>query len=150
MSSEISASAVLRIARNKEEREEVMTLLKEQKLPVSDITENTLLYVLRDGETVIGTAGLDIFNGCTLLRSIGILKDFRGKGYGELLNSKIEQAAKEKGINCLYLVTDSAGDFFSKQGYFAIDRNTAPEGIKQTDQFSSLCPSSALVMKKYL
>ena len=95
-------------------------------------------------------AGLDIFEDCALLRSISVVPSIRGKGYGKLLNEQIESFAKDSGISCLYLITHTAKDFFGRQGYCVISRDEAPEPIRQTDQFSSLCPSTAVVMKKRL
>lgn len=139
---------VLKIAVSESERQAVMQLLAEQKLPVTDIKEDTLLYILEDEAEPIGTAGLDIFDDCALLRSISVVKSVQGKGYGKILNEQIERFAKDSGINCLYLITNTARDFFDKQGYCVIDRSAAPAVIQQTDQFNSLCPSTAAVMKK--
>jgi amino-acid N-acetyltransferase len=143
-----SARLILKIAATEKERQDVFTLLKEQGLPVSDITEETLLYLLLEEGKMIGTSGLDIFDDCALLRSVCVVKEAQGKGYGKFLNEEIEHFAKARGINCIYLITTTAEKFFSHQGYSTIDRTTAPESIKQTEQFLGLCPSSAIVMKK--
>jgi amino-acid N-acetyltransferase len=143
-----TSSLVLKIAISQNEREQVLKMLKAQKLPTTDITEDTLLYGLQDGEKLIGTAGLDIFDDCALLRSVSVIAGVQGKGYGRSLNEQLERFAKESGINCIYLVTTTAKDFFERQGYCVIDRQTAPGAIKQTEQFSGLCPSTAIVMKK--
>lgn len=148
MKTELSASPVLKIALSEQERQKVIDLLLQQKLPITDMKEDTLLYLLQDGVKVTGTVGLDIFDDCALLRSVSIVADARGKGYGKILNEQIEVFAKESGINCMYLITNTAKDFFERQGYCVIDRATAPDAIKQTDQFTGLCPSSAAVMKK--
>lgn len=143
-----TTSLSLKIALTEKERQEVFSLLMQQKLPVTDIQEDTLLYLLLDGDKVTGTAGLDIFDDCALLRSVSVVADARGKGYGKVLNEQIEKFAKDSGISCMYLITHTAKDFFDRQGYCVIDRTTAPNAIKQTDQFTGLCPSSAVVMKK--
>ena len=148
MSTQVSIA--LKRAETQTERQEVMDLLQQQKLPVSDIKEDTLLYILLDGEKPVGTAGLDIFDDCSLLRSISVTGEVRGKGYGRVLNEQIEKFAKDSGISCMYLITHTAKDFFDRQGYCVIDRTTAPNAIKQTDQFTGLCPSSAVVMKKMI
>jgi len=148
MKTELSASPVLKIALSEQERQKVIDLLLQQKLPITDIKEDTLLYLLQDGDKLTGTVGLDIFDDCALLRSVSIVADARGKGYGKILNEQIEVFAKESGINCMYLITNTAKDFFERQGYCVIDRATAPDAIKQTGQFTGLCPSSAAVMKK--
>ncbi len=141
-------SPFLKIAVDPTERQQVIDLLKQQHLPVEDIDEDKILYVLLDGERIIGTAGLEIFEDCALLRSVSIIKEEQGKGFGRIMNDQVEIYAKESGINCLYLLTTTAKDFFDKQGYCIIKREDSPEALKQTAEFSSLCPSTAVVMKK--
>ena len=148
MITEISKSLALKLAVTEKERQQAISLLQQHKLPVSDINEDKLLYLLLDGERVIGTAGLEIFEDCALLRSVSIIKEEQGKGYGNFLNTAIENYAAESGISCLYLLTTTAKDFFNKQGYCVISREEAPVCVQQTAEFTSLCPSSAVVMKK--
>ena len=148
MVTEISNSLTLKIAVSENERRQAIELLQKHKLPVIDINEDKLLYLLLDGERIIGTVGLEIFEDCALLRSVSIIKEEQGKGYGKFMNEEIEKYAKESGINCMYLLTTSAKNFFDKQGYCVINREDSPASVKQTAEFTSLCPSSAVVMKK--
>ena len=148
MTKEIAQPLLLKIAISENERNEAIALLQEQQLPTSDIDDDKLLYLLWKDERIIGTAGLDIFEDCALLRSVSVIKEEQGKGFGKVINKEIENFAKESGINCLYLLTTTAKDFFDKQGYCAIKREEAPVAVQQTAEFSSLCPSSAVVMKK--
>lgn len=148
MQEQLTTSLSLSIAVREEERQQAIQLLQQHKLPVQDLDEDKLLYLLKEGDKVIGTAGLEIFEDCAMLRSVSVIKEEQGKGYGKLINNEIEFYAKESGINCLFLLTTTAKDFFEKQGYCVIKREEAPEAIKQTAEFSSLCPSSAVVMKK--
>ncbi|MEO6539477.1 MAG: arsenic resistance N-acetyltransferase ArsN2 [Ferruginibacter sp.] len=141
-------SPVLKIAVEENERQQVLQLLQAQKLPVADINEASLLYLLLDEDRAIGTAGLDIFDDCAMLRSVSVIAGVQRKGYGSSANIQIEKLAKESGINCMYLITTTAKEFFEHQGYCVIERETAPDAIKQTAQFSGLCPSTAVVMKK--
>ncbi len=148
MITEISTSPLLKIAVTENERLQVIAILRQQNLPTSDIDEDKLLYLLMDGETVIGTAGLEIFDDCALLRSVSVIMEVQGKGYGSIINGEIEKYAKESGIDCLYLLTTTAKDFFEKQGYCVIKREESPAALQQTAEFTSLCPSSAVIMKK--
>ncbi len=141
-------SPFLKIAVDPKERQQAIHLLKQQYLPVEDIDEDKLLYLFLDGDKVIGTAGLEIFEDCALLRSISIVKDEQGKGLGKMINRQAEHYAKEAGINCLYLLTTTAKDFFEKQGYCVINREDTPAAVKQTAEFTSLCPTTAVAMKK--
>jgi amino-acid N-acetyltransferase len=143
----ISTALHLKVAVNNEERQEAIALLQQQQLPVADIDEDKILYLLQHEGRMIGTAGLEIFEECALLRSVSVCKEEQGKGYGKFINDKVEKYAKEAGINCLYLLTTTAKDFFDKLGYSVISREEAPVSVKQTAEFSSLCPSSAALMK---
>jgi amino-acid N-acetyltransferase len=150
MATGILNKPVLKIAVTGAERQTAITMLQAHSLPTSDIDEDKLLYILLDGEKPIGTAGLEIFDDCALVRSVSVIKESQGKGYGKIINDEIEKFAKESGINCMYLLTTTAKDFFDKQGYCSIKREETPEAIQQTAEFTSLCPSSAVVMKKRL
>ncbi|MEQ8534295.1 MAG: tyrosine protein phosphatase, partial [Imperialibacter sp.] len=61
-----------------------------------------------------------------------------------------ENDAARNGITELYLLTTTASKFFERIGYKVADRNTAPDAIKNTSEFSDLCPSSAVFMHKAL
>jgi N-acetylglutamate synthase-like GNAT family acetyltransferase len=148
MTTENLASPALKIAVTENERLQAIAILQQQNLPTSDIDEDKLLYLLMSGENIIGTAGLEIFEDCALLRSVSVIKEEQGKGYGKIINNEIENYAKESGINCLYLLTTTAKDFFDKQGYCVIKRHESPAALQQTAELTSLCPSTAVVMKK--
>lgn len=148
MNPETLHKPVLKIAVTDAERQSAIAILQSHDLPTADIDEDKLLYVLYRAEKIIGTAGLEIFDDCALLRSVSVTNDEKGKGYGRVINDEIEIFAKESGINCMYLLSTTAKDFFDRQGYCVIKREEAPEAIKQTTEFSSLCPASAVVMKK--
>ena len=148
MTTAIPGSPVLKIAVTEKERLQAIAILQQQQLPTSDIDEDKLLYLLMNGENAIGTAGLEIFDDCALLRSVSIIKEEQGKGFGSIINEEIENYAKQSGINCMYLLTTTAKDFFDKQGYCVIKREDSPLAIKETAEFTSLCPSTAVVMKK--
>lgn len=149
MTTQISDSLTLKIAASEMEREQVIELLKQQDLPTTDIDEDKQLYLLLDSERLIGTAGLEIFEDCALLRSVSVVKEEQGKGHGKFINRQIEHFAKESGIKCMYLLTNTARDFFTRLGYCNIKREEAPAAIKQTAEFASLCPSTAVLMIKH-
>ena len=48
------------------------------------------------------------------------------------------------------LLTETAEKFFRAIGYEVIDRRHVPEEIKQSAEFRSLCPASAVCMTKLL
>jgi amino-acid N-acetyltransferase len=131
-------------------KQKVIALLQESNLPVSDLDEQKELFAVLQNNEVAGTGGLELFANCGLLRSVSVRKDLQGKGLGKFINRELEKISKQRGIDCIYLLTTTAKDFFSKEGYEVIARDDVPESIKNTTEFSTVCPSSATVMKKNL
>lgn len=132
-----------------QEFEFAFALLKESKLDPSYLKQDHIrLFQFQEGEQIIGVGGLEVFGALALLRSVAVKPEFRGKGVGKELVVQIEQVAKHSGIKSLYLLTNTAADFFQSIGYQQIDRNDFAEPLKQTEQFSRLCPVSAVCMKK--
>jgi amino-acid N-acetyltransferase len=61
-----------------------------------------------------------------------------------------EAHAAPLGVESLYLLTTTADAFFSRLGYSPASREEAPSFIKNTSQFSGLCPASSVFMCKHL
>jgi amino-acid N-acetyltransferase len=131
-------------------KQAVLALLRENDLPVGDLDETKTLFACLSNGDVIGTGGLESFRDCALLRSISIKKDLQKKGLGKFIVGELEKMARKTGVHCLYLLTTTAAGFFAKIGYETIDRETVPIEIKNTTEFSSICPSTAEVMRKFL
>ncbi|WP_121353352.1 arsenic resistance N-acetyltransferase ArsN2 [Flavisolibacter nicotianae] len=130
--------------------ENAIDLLARANLPVQDIGEHTELFELKTDAEIIGTIGLEHNGTVGLLRSLSVEEGSRGKGYGEQLVGFLEETAKARGIETLYLLTTTAAAFFSKRGYLVIGREEVPPFVKQTTEFSSVCPSTATLMRKQL
>ncbi len=128
---------------------EVLALLTSANLPISDIGENVTLFSLETSEEIIGTAGLEILGNIGLLRSVSVVENQQSNGYGHLIVQNLEMYAKTQNIKELYLLTTNAKEFFEKKcTYEVIERANVPIEIQNSQQFSSVCPSSAVVMKK--
>ncbi len=123
-------------------------LLEANKLPVSDLYPGVKKFLLLSESKVIGTGGLEIFSNIGLIRSVSVADAYKGKGYGKQISSMLESVAKQLNIQELFLLTDTAKDFFAKLDYQVIERNEVPPSIRETQQFSSICPSSATIMMK--
>ena len=130
----------------------IKQLLAENKLPCDDIDELDLSCFLGYGtaDAPAGVIGLEIYRQDALLRSLVVDQASRNSGCGRKLLTAIERLAREKGVDTLYLLTETAERFFARHGYDEIERTRLPETIKQTAQFSQLCPQSAIAMTKQL
>jgi amino-acid N-acetyltransferase len=127
---------------------EVIALLQQNQLPVSDIDEKKILFALVERDRVIGTGGLEFFDDCALLRSLSVTKDLRGKGLGKAITHELEKICREKGTVNVYLLTETAENFFTNEGYQAIKRADAPLSIKNCSEFTTVCPSTGILMHK--
>ena len=97
-----------------------------------------------------GVVGLELKNNNALLRSLAVIEPQRSKGLAKQLLREIEKYARSKQVDTLYLLTLTAEGFFAKQGYRRTDRRSAPPAIQETAEFNSLCPETAVCMKKHL
>ena len=125
-------------------------LLESCGLPTSDIDPGTQLFVMEDGDKVIGTIAVEYDYNDALLRSLSVEANYRNKGVGEELVSFIENYVRQQGVQNIFILTTTAEKFFSGKGYTPIERTEVPQFIQSTSEFSSVCPSSAVVMKKSL
>lgn len=129
----------------------IIDLLKSGNLPVSDLdmhSSDMPFFTLEIANRCRGCIGLELFDNAALLRSLFVHPKFRGKGYGRQLVQHAENYAKSKQIASIFLLTEDAETFFEHTDYSRIPRNEAPQEIRQTEQFSNLCPSSASFMGK--
>lgn len=132
-------------------RESIMTLLSAEKLPVADLpsTLENFLVASQDDE-ITGVVGLEIYGDYGLLRSLTVRNDLRGQGIADKLIIQIESLAISKGLKGIYLLTETAPDYFDRKGYSKITRADVPAEVQQSSEFSHVCPQSAIVMKKNL
>ena len=128
----------------------IRELLVECNLPSSDLETAQLEHFLACGavESPKGIIGLELFGGIALLRSLAVAQAVRGRGCGKALVAAAEQYAQERGVHDLYLLTTTAEDYFTRNGYVRIQRDAAPLAIQGTKQYSQLCPDSATLMLK--
>jgi amino-acid N-acetyltransferase len=127
-----------------------LDLLKKNNLPTEDISEATSLFVVEEDNSVIGTIALEYAGSEGLLRSLAVAEDHRQNGLGGELVSFIEAYAMRQGIQQLYLLTTTAEKFFAKRGYLVVERTAVSPFIQNSSEFASVCPSTAVVMKKII
>lgn len=129
----------------------VERLLTRNSLPTDDVNANAdcFFIAVQNGERV-GIAGLESYPPDGLLRSVVVEESHRGRGLGGELCDRVEARASAQGVETLYLLTTTAADFFLARGYERVDRTDAPAAIRKTQQFASLCPSTATCLRKSL
>ena len=137
-----------------EDEEQIKQILEASDLHHQDIRPSQLqhfLIVKDDTElTLAGLVGLEQKNDVGLLRSLAVANAYRRQGLATQLVNKIEEYARSQKVVILYLLTLTAEDFFSERGYQKTDRKAAPAALQETTEFKSLCPQTAVCMKKRL
>lgn len=98
------------------------------------------------GGEIIGAEGIEVHGEDGLLRSAVVAPSWRGRGVGDALTNDRIAWARRRGLRSLYLLTTTAGDYFPRFGFSAVDRNTAPAAIRQSREFADACPATALFM----
>lgn len=129
----------------------IRALLESAGLPTSDLVSARPEFVaIRDGGALVAAGALQRFGPSALLRSVVVSAERRGMGLGHSIVLAVERAAQEANIERLILLTQTAAPFFARHGYRVIDRNAAPADVQGSEEFRSLCPSSAVCMAKDL
>jgi amino-acid N-acetyltransferase len=130
----------------------VKELLQQCDLPASDLTDAHLehFFARASGEALEGIVGLELHKPVALLRSLAVATKAREQGLGSALLAEAERYARSQGVTEIYLLTTTAERFFALSGYERVQRETAPKAIRETQEFSRLCPASAAVMRKRL
>jgi len=133
----------------REQRDLIISLLKSSNLPAEDLPDSLdNFFVSIDDGKIIGAVGLEKYENCGLLRSLVVDKAYRSKNLGSAMVESLEDKAIDLGINSIYLLTETAPDYFEKKGYERISRDEVPESVKTSSEFGFVCPASAIVMKK--
>ena len=129
----------------------IRRLLERHGLPTGDLDQSRPSFVVaHDGAVLVGAGGLEVHGATGLLRSVVVADGARGTGLGRALVESIENLARRQGLSELVLLTETAHDFFARLGYRDIPRERAPEEVRASAEFRSLCPDSARCMLKRL
>ena len=125
----------------------VLALLERSDVPQAGLAKYLETTVIaRDGDEVVGSAALELYGAAALLRSVAVDSRLRGEGLGQRLTRDALDLARGRGIATVYLLTETAGDFFARFGFHAIDRSAVDPAVQQSVEFRGACPASAQVL----
>jgi amino-acid N-acetyltransferase len=125
----------------------VLALLEQCGLPQAGLdTATPQILVAWDEETLVGCAALEEYGTAALLRSVAVDPARRSHKVGSLLVQQLLDYAREHGIHELYLLTETAGDYFPRFGFRPIAREAVSPAIHQSIEWTSACPDSAQAM----
>jgi amino-acid N-acetyltransferase len=117
----------------------ILDLLATCQLPQEGLSEHlATTLVARNDKTIVGNVALEVYGSAALLRSVAVAPTFRGRGLGQQLTQAALALAGQLKINCIYLLTETAGDFFPKFGFHPIDRSGVAPAVRGSLEFTSL------------
>ena len=141
-----------RIINDQLDLQQVQDLLRSNKLPYQDIQlDGNILISYHDGDgKMIGSGGLEFYNSYALLRSVAVDEKQRGKSFGKYIVGDLLDRARGNSMKSVFLLTETAHDFFLQRGFVDTSRDRVPVEIKESSEFKSVCPVSATCMVYHL
>jgi amino-acid N-acetyltransferase len=135
----------------RDDLEAIRELLQANTLPLDDLERHAdTAFVARSGGRVVGAAALEVYGDGGLLRSVVVAAEHRGSGLGQRLVDAVMALARAKHLPAVYLLTTTAASYFPKVGFVETSRDRVPAGVRQSVEFVSACPASAIVLMKQL
>ncbi|HYF76982.1 MAG TPA: arsenic resistance N-acetyltransferase ArsN2 [Symbiobacteriaceae bacterium] len=126
---------------------EIEALLTGAGLPVAGAQEHLEHFVCaRQGERLVGVAGIEVHDDAALLRSVAVADSERGAGLGRHLVQIMLDYARALGLSHVGLLTTTAGDYFPRFGFRTVERSELPAAFQASQEFRGACPDSAVAM----
>jgi UDP-N-acetylmuramate: L-alanyl-gamma-D-glutamyl-meso-diaminopimelate ligase len=129
---------------------EVRGLLERVELPTANAADadHSAYWILRNENGVAGCVALDVHGDDAILRDLAVDIDSRGAGYGWMLADASVSEARHRGVRRIYLLTETASDFFAaKLGFRVVDRSTVSPAVASSTTFQGSTDSKFVAMR---
>ncbi|MBK9036056.1 MAG: GNAT family N-acetyltransferase [Myxococcales bacterium] len=128
----------------------IRAVLTSVGLTLDDAADTDLahFFVLRNEHGVAGTVALEVLGEDAILRDLAVSPQTRGQGLGWILADVVVQWARYRGVRRIYLLTETASDFFAaKLGFRVVDRSTVSPDVAATTTFQRSTDSKFVAMR---
>ena len=130
---------------------QLQALLRLNHLPAQDCTgQGKFFYGIFEADELVAAGGLEATANDALLRSVVVQERLRSRGLARKICEHLIAQASSDGRQAIYLLTETAENYFEKLGFERITRSQVPAAIAATRQFTLLCPDSASCLKMSL
>jgi amino-acid N-acetyltransferase len=127
----------------------VEALLATAGLPLAGVRHGLPGFWVADlGGTLCGVVGLEVYGSVGLLRSAAVRDEDRGSGVGGALVRHLLRDADERGIEAVYLLTETAEHYFPRHGFAVVPRTELPPELNGSAELQGACPASAVAMMR--
>lgn len=122
--------------------------LEAAALPTADLADGgRTFFRFEDRGRPVGYGGYELYGEHALLRSVVVVPEMRGKGFGRAVTEAVLARAAAAGARQAYLLTTTAEPFFEHAGFEPIARTGAPAEILATRQATTICSTAALLTR---
>jgi amino-acid N-acetyltransferase len=129
----------------------VLALLAAANLPLDGVGPALRHGVVAEARgVVVGAAAVEPYGPDGLVRSVVVDAGRRGTGVGRAVVAAAEEVAAGLGLRDLYLLTETAPEWFPRLRYVALDRIEAPPGIAGSWEFQHACADRGILMRRTL
>ena len=127
---------------------ELVAALEAAHLPTEDLGEaDRAFFAFEEAGRSIGFGGFELYGEDVLVRSVVVLPEARGQGFGRAVTEAVLARAHQAGARRAYLLTTTAESFFAHEGFAPIERTEAPPSILATKQATTICSTAALLTR---
>ena len=129
----------------------VAGLLDAAALPTAGLSPSLADFLVAEGsDGLVGAIGLEVYGRAALLRSAVVAPAEQGRGAGTALVRRLLDHARARGVHDIYLLTNTAEDWFPRFGFGRIGREAVPAALHASAEFQGACPDSAVIMRAML
>ena len=133
---------------NASDRGAIAAIVAGAGLPHEGVLDETSVFLVAErGSRVVGCCGLELYGDDALLRSVAVADAERGRGTGARLVEHAIADARGRGLASVFLLTTTAAGYFPRFGFREVARDDVPPRVRESDEFRSICPSTAAVMR---
>jgi amino-acid N-acetyltransferase len=131
-----------------EDLDAVLGLLTDASLPQAGVAEHFHNFLVAcEGGRLVGAVGLERYGPSALFRSLVVTPAHQGRGLGRALTERMLDDARKTGVKRLFLLTDTAAEFFPKFGFRRIAREEADPEVQDSVEFRTACGQLAVCMR---
>lgn len=122
-------------------------LLRENGLPTAGVAEHLQGFsVAEDTGRLVASAGLEVYDGSALLRSVAVDRAYRNRGLAADLVRGLLEDGRGRGVADVFLLTTTAAGYFRRLGFSPIPRADIPRAVQVSREFQDGVCETAQVM----
>lgn len=119
----------------------VRALLSQVKLAYPDVEDrvNDLLVIRDPVLKIAACVSMELYRDAGVLRALVTAPERRGEGLGWMMAAAALERARSRGLRRVFLVTESASDFFAEKfGFQVVSREVIDEAVLASSNFREL------------